>query len=247
MEEDMEETISLKEIFQTIKKRVWMIIVITMLFTMISGVISYFFLTPIYKASAQILVNQSTSEQTGLDINQVRTNVEMINSYRVIITSPRILDQVEKELKLEESIEGISVNSEQNSQIFTVSVENADPALAVNIANTIANTFVKEIPGLMNIDNVQVFYPAELPESPSPIKPNPVLNMAIAFVVGLMVGVGIAFLMDYLDNTIKSEQDIEKIMRLPVIGAIGQMSDEDIKTARSRNVSSRLGSETIGS
>jgi capsular polysaccharide biosynthesis protein len=172
----------------------------------------------------------------------------MINTYRVIIENPKILDQVAKELNLEEPIaETITVNSEQNSQVFNVSVENADPALAVNIANAVANTFVKEIPGLMNVDNVQVLSPAELPESPSPIKPNPVLNMAIGFVVGLMVGVGLAFLLEYLDNTIKTEQDIEKIMSLPVIGAIALMSEEETKTARSRNVSSRLGSESIGS
>jgi capsular polysaccharide biosynthesis protein len=250
MEGIMEETISLKEIFQTLKKRVWMIVMITAIATMVSGVVSYFMLTPIYQSSTQILVNQSNTEQQGYDINQVRTNVEMINTYRVIIKSPRVLEKVVDKLELEQSVgsltESVTVNSEQNSQVFTVAVENADPALAVNIANTVAETFQTEIVNIMNVDNVSILSKAELPEQPSPVKPNPALNMAIALVVGLMTGVGLAFLLEYLDNTVKTEEDIEKLVGLPVIGIIAEMSEEDTRIPRARAAKQRLGSENVG-
>ena len=81
------------------------------------------------------------------------------------------------------------------------------------------------------IDNIHILSPAELPENPVPIKPQPVLNMAIAFVVGLMLSVGIAFLLEYLDNTVKSEQDIEKLLGLPVLGAISEIDPNEERKA----------------
>ena len=111
----------------------------------------------------------------------------------------------------------MSVAQEGKSQVVRITVDNNDPAQAVIIANEIAKVFQREISKLMRIDNIHILSPAELPENPVPIKPQPVLNMAIAFVVGLMASVGVAFLLEYLDNTIKSEQDIEKLLELPVL------------------------------
>ena len=84
---------------------------------------------------------------------------------------------------------------------------------------------------------------AELLENPVPIKPNPELNMAIAFVVGLMTAVGLAFLLEYLDQSIRTEQDIEQYLGLPVIGAIAYM-DENDSAVNSR--SKRIGGDNDG-
>ncbi|MGP4079210.1 YveK family protein [Pseudalkalibacillus sp. R45] len=234
----MEETISLKEIFLTLQKRLKLILLITLVATAISGLVSYFLLTPIYQSSSQILVNQTNTEQQSFDINQVRTNVEMINTYRVIIKSPAILEQVINELDLDMSVSqltnSITVNSEQNSQVFSISVEHPDPFTAVNIVNTIGDTFQKEIPQIMNVDNVSILSKAEVPENPSPVNPKPLLNMAIALVVGLMAGVGLAFLLEYLDNTIKTEQDIESLLDMPVIGVVPEMNEEQFHQAKGR-------------
>ena len=97
----MEETISLKEIFEVLKKRLALILLITLLATATSGVVSYFFLTPIYETSTQILVNQKSDSENGIDYNQVNTDVALINTYSVIIKSPTILDDVKEELSLD--------------------------------------------------------------------------------------------------------------------------------------------------
>jgi capsular polysaccharide biosynthesis protein len=98
----MEETISLKELLETLKKRLLLIVSITVIAAIISGVVSYFVLTPIYQASTQILVNQKeTKDQSLYNSNQVQTNLQLINTYNVIITSPAILDSVSKELDLD--------------------------------------------------------------------------------------------------------------------------------------------------
>ncbi|WP_099354703.1 YveK family protein [Fredinandcohnia onubensis] len=223
----MEETISLKEIFQTIRKRLWLITIITAVIVATVGVVSFFFLTPIYQSSTQILVNQKASEQQYLNQNDIRTNIELINTYNVIIKSPAILDIVKEKLELNESLSNlITVGSENESQVVKVTVQHTDPQIAVNIANTTANVFKEEIVKIMNVDNVSILSPAELPENPVPVKPNPMLNMAIGLVVGLMAGVGLAFLLEYLDNTVKTEQDIERLLELPVLGAIAEIDLE---------------------
>jgi capsular polysaccharide biosynthesis protein len=93
--------------------------------------------------------------------------------------------------------------------------------------------FQQQVPILMNVDNVQILTEAKMSANPQPVSPNKTLNMAIAFVLGAMVGVGLAFLLEYLDNTIKNEQDVEKHLELPVLGVISQMSDEAVRTQSS--------------
>lgn len=220
----MEETISLKELFQTLKKRIALIISLTLIAMIISGVVSYFVLTPEYKSSTQILVNQAKDSESIYSQNEVQTNIQLINTYSVIIKSAAILNNVRNDLKLDMSVaelnNKITVESAQNSQVMTVSVTDSDPALALEIANKTAEVFEKQIKKLMKVDNVSILPLADDQENQSPVSPNPPLNIAIAAVVGLMVGVGLAFLLEYLDNTVKTEQDIEKLLELPVLGAI---------------------------
>ncbi|MGM0804988.1 MAG: YveK family protein [Bacillota bacterium] len=248
----MEETISLKDIALTLRKRLKLIIVMAVIAVIASGIISYFVLTPVYQASTQMLVNQKSSEQSTLDPNQIRSNIDMINTYKQVIQSPAILDIVVENLDLQQStdalISKISVNSEQNSQVFSLTIQDEDPAQAVKLANAISDTFSKEVPSIMKVDNVKILAPAVLKDNPSPIKPKPLLNIAIALVVGLMAGVGIAFLLEYLDNTIKTEEDIQKVLGLPVLGSIPKMSIEDEKKPmKSKAASKQMGSETLES
>lgn len=239
----MEETISLKEIIAVLKKRAKMIALITLIAAAASSVVTFFVLTPIYQASTQILVNQAKSDQPYVDVNQVRSNIELINTYNVIIKSPTILDKVIEELSLDSTYEQlnqqVSVNSAQNSQVIEITVQDPEPIKAADIANTIATVFQSEILEIMNVDNVSILSVAEVADKPSPVKPNPTLNIAIAIVIGLMIGVGLAFLYEYLDNTIKTEQDIEKYLGLPVLGTIATIEVEEMpatRSSRSRSV-----------
>lgn len=241
----MEETISLKELLGTLKKRLWLILAITIMATLVSGIISYFFLTPIYQASTQILINQKKSEQTIFDPNEVRTNLQLINTYNVIIKSPAILDLVIDELDLNMTTQqlngSITVGSEKESQVVNISVQNADKDLAVDIANTTAQVFKREIVKIMNVDNVSILAQANEVQTQSPIKPKPPLNIAIALVVGLMAGVGLSFLLEYFDNTVKDAQDIERTLELPVLGVISVIDDKQMAAIREKKEQQRRG------
>ncbi|WP_066248468.1 YveK family protein [Neobacillus drentensis] len=239
----MEETISLKELLETLKKRLLLIVSITVIAAIISGVVSYYFLTPIYQASTQILVNQKKDAQSLYNSNEVQTNLQLINTYNVIITSPAILDIVSKELDLSMTAaqlkEKITVGSEKDSQVVNLSVQDPDATVAAQIANKTAEVFKKEIANIMNVDNVSILAKADVSENPTPIKPRPLLNVAIAIVVGLMAGVGLAFLLEYFNSTIKNEQDVEKILGLPILGVIATIDDQKLEESIARRAAKK--------
>ncbi len=236
----MEETISLKELYETLRKRIWLIISITVLATLISGIISYFVITPIYSASTQLLVNQEKTDQPIYNSTEIQTNLQLINTYNVIMKSPAILDLVKRDLDLKMSVDQlnskITVGSEKDSQVVSVTVQDADPYVARDIANSVATTFQNKISDIMKVDNVSILAKADVKANQAPIKPNKLLNMAIALVVGLMIGVGISFLLEYLDNTLKTEQDIEKLLELPVLGSISTMDSEKKKVKNTKQL-----------
>lgn len=247
----MEETISLKELFHIFKKRLAMILVIAFGVAMVSAIISFFIMTPIYESSTQILVNQKKQEGAAIQFNEVQTNIQLTNTYKVIIKSPVILDQVKEKLHLEETTQKlnkkIEVANEKDSQVVVVTVQDKNPKVARNIANTTAEVFQSEVAKIMSVDNVTVLSKAEVAEKQAPIKPRPVLNVAIAFVVGLMAAVGLAFLLEYLDNTVKKEEDVENLLGLPVLGIVARM-DEETTNVKSHAPSSRkVRGQTIGS
>ncbi|OZU88248.1 capsular biosynthesis protein [Virgibacillus indicus] len=230
----MEETISLKEIFGVVKKRLLLIIAFVLGAALIAAVISYFVLTPTYQSSSQFIVNQGQQDpNVQYNVNDIRSNVEIINTYNVIIKSPAILDEVVEELNLPYSAgalsEKLQVSSEESSQVVSVTATDEHPQMAVDIANTTVGIFQDKIPDIMNVDNVSVLTEAQLSENPAPVAPNPILNIAIAVVLGAMVGVGIAFLLEYLDNTVTTEEDIENKLGLPVLGVISHINDSDVR------------------
>ncbi|QHT48032.1 capsular biosynthesis protein [Bacillus sp. SB49] len=250
----MEETISLKEIFEVIKKRIWLIIALAVGAAVLSAAYTIFLVTPTYESSSQFIVNQSQEQKANAayDINEIRTNVELINTYNVIIESPRILDRVAEELNLDLSAEALSskitVANAAESQVVNVTATDANALMAADIANTTVEIFKEEVPTLMNgVDNIQVLTEASVGADPAPVSPNTTLNIAIALVVGLMLGVGIAFLLEYLDNTVKSEQDIDDILDLPVLGVVTTISPSDMVQGRSNKKQLReVRGESVG-
>ncbi|WP_035001736.1 YveK family protein [Bhargavaea cecembensis] len=228
----MEETISLQDLFRTLKKRLALILTCIILATTVAGVVSFMLMTPVYQAKTQILVNQTSAETEQFTSQDIQTNLQLINTYNVIIKSPAILDLVIERLDLDltasQLTQKIAVESAQNSQVVTVTVQDPDPYRATDIANTTAQVFEEEVPNLMSVDNVNILSPAITSDNPQPVDPNPVLNMAIGAVIGLMLGVGIAFLLEYLDTTIKSEQDVEDVLGMPILGLVSPIPDSEV-------------------
>jgi capsular polysaccharide biosynthesis protein len=124
----------------------------------------------------------------------------------------------------------IDVTAPDQSQVIDVKVVAPSQELAVRIANALATEFQHRAQALMNVENVQIVDPAVVHPDAKPVKPNKKLNIALALVLGLMVSVGLAFLLEYLDNRIRTEEDVERYLGLPVLGVIAEYTpDGEVK------------------
>ena len=219
----MEETIDLREYFEIIKKRFWIIALITTIAIVVSGAISFFVLTPVYEAKSTLIVNTEKNEETQMITgDQFNVTQKLAVTYGEIIKSRSVLEDVIKNLKLDDDYEdlvnNITVSPVKDTQIISISVQDTNKEKARDIANEIPKVFTKEAKRITKANDIQVIDKAILPQNP--IKPNKMMNMAIAAVLGAMIGLFVVFLIEYLDNKLKTPQDIEKYLGLSVLGVV---------------------------
>ncbi|MDE4086029.1 Wzz/FepE/Etk N-terminal domain-containing protein [Planococcus maritimus] len=239
----MESTFNMKEFFKNLKKRLPLIIAMTVAFVAIAAAVSYLWMKPVYQASTQILVNKAPANAQEFSMQDIDTNLQLISTYNVIIKSPAILTEVINELGLNEAVqslnERIEVSSIEDSQVVTLEVEDGSMQQAVLIANTTAKVFEQEIRNLMRVDNVSILAPATMPASPEPVKPDPLFNMAIGAIIGFMLGTGLAIVLDQLNTTVRTEEDIDELLGLQVLGVVSPVGDLD-RTDKSSKHTDRM-------
>ncbi|WP_454193081.1 YveK family protein [Paenibacillus sp. Marseille-Q7038] len=225
----------LKQYFRVLQKKWWLIVAIVIIAITASGIKSYLFTTPIYAANAKLIVNQSSDEGGAtLNASTIQTSIVLINTYKEIIKSSAIMNKVVEEYpNLGESAwelsAKISVTSANNSQVMNLVYEDTSYAKAAEIVNVVSAVFKEQIPRIMNVDNITILSEADATASPTPINFNPVMNILISFVVSLMLAVGFVFLLDYLDDTLKTEADITEILEAPILAVVGNLSKTDMK------------------
>lgn len=220
--ENTEYEIDLREIFGMLRKRWLMIASITLSAAILAGVLSFFVLKPQYEASTTMMVNYKQDQDMLMNFNELQMSQKLATTYSQIIKSERIADAVIEKLELDLSAEElnkkISVSQVESTEILKITVKGSDAELAALIANTEADIFKQQINEMMKVDNVSTIDVAKVPENP--VAPNKVMNIAIATVLGMMVSVGLVFVLEFLDRTYKTPTDIERHLGLPILGAI---------------------------
>lgn len=224
----MENELDLRELLHIVQKRIWIILLITILATTISAILSFFILSPVYQANTTLYVGKEINVEGNLNYQDVLLGGQLVKDYRELAKSRLVTTIVAAQLSRNDITAGqissmLTVNSKNDTRIFEISVQNTDPVLASEIANRTAQVFKEKAIELLHEQNVQVIDVAVTPTSP--IKPNKLMNVAIAMMLGLMLGLGVAFLIEFLDNTIKSVEDVQKHLGLPVIGSIPKFDD----------------------
>ena len=227
----MEEEISLVELFSILRKHIRIIILTTVFSTLIAFIYTFFVATPKYQSSTEILVSHSTdSTTTSVTQQDINTSIQLINTYSDIIRNDVILDPVIEDLNLSSSTsqlrDNITVQTQNNSQVFSIQVENENPYLASEIANTTAGFFQEKIFEIMNVDNVTIISRAT--PNVNQVAPNNMLNMVIGILLGGMLGIGIVFIYELTDNTVKSVEYIEKTTGWNNLGEVNIFSKNDL-------------------
>ena len=234
------EELDLKELFFMFWNKKLEIILITLMFVAVGIGYSYIFVKPEYTSTTSLVLAQSSSSgQTGdgaISATDLTMNSKLVSTYSELIKRKAILGQVCENLNIPESniqeLRGkIKVNSAKNTEIIEISVTNKDPNKAAAIANEIAKVFGEKIVEIYNISNVYLLDRAEANAVPSNI--NHMKDVVIFAFIGLVIAAVYVLIANMLDNTIKTEQDVEATTELLVLSSIPNY-DVEIKSKRVR-------------
>ncbi|PWV93821.1 capsular polysaccharide biosynthesis protein [Paenibacillus cellulosilyticus] len=238
----------LKQYMRVIRKRLLLISSIVVIVSALVGVKGFMFTQDVYQSTAKLIVSQSfkVNGTEIMDWSNVQTNLLLISSYKEIIYSSAILNKVVTEFpELNETPANIAsklvISSANDSQVMNISAVDTTYKHAAEIVNAVSKVFKEEIPKIMKVDNVTILSEADSNAIASPINSSPIVSVLLAFIVSLMLAVGLVFLLDYLDDTIKSEEDVNSVLDLPMLSYISRISRSELKTRKSRGVQQKAG------
>ncbi len=236
METKKSKEIEVKKIFDTLKKRLWVILLITFISTTAGAIHSYYFQpTPIYESSARIIIREDSG---------------FMNTLKVFIKEPPVMEAVIEELQLNRSPEALStqiqVQDVEGSQIVRIIVHDTNPENAVQIANTTASIYKAVVADTLNFTEVDSLSEAVASDNEQPINPTSNRSIKITFIMGIIVGIGYVFLLDSLDNRLRSQREIEKLLQVPVLGSVSKINKKTIVKNKNKKESPSFRGETIG-
>lgn len=236
--------LSVADLLGVIRKRLWVILLVTVV---LMGVAVGFSLAqkPMYEASIKILVGQQrgTDEYvSAYDLEQLtQTIAEGVNSRPV---SEGVIRQLGLHTTPEDLLDNLRVEQIGETQFIQASYRDASPKMAQRVANSVGRVFserISEVSPSANSITATVWEQAVVPDTP--VSPNPLRNGLMALVLGLMLGVGLAFLLEHLDDSWRSSQEVEQISGVPTFGAIPAFKISQGKKGAYRDgqISSRRG------
>lgn len=226
----MEEEISLVEIGQILLKRWKLLFFLPILALILAYGISAYIITPQYVSSATLIVMPFTEELEGGGVvrHDIESTRQVVQSTKQLTLSMESMQQIIVELNLPYTPNTLRGKIDINvGDVTEVQVTDPNPQRAYEICTEVTAVLMEYITEAARLQNVQLLNPAQVPASPD--SPRIALNMAIAYVLGLMISVALAFLFEHLDNTIKTPDDVQKYVGLPVLGVIPEFDEEDIR------------------
>lgn len=228
-----------------IRKRLWQIILFVAIACITTFYVSKNYTKPIYSASGQMIVNQMGSTVETNNLNDLTVSLNLIQSYRGIIESPRIMNQVvqnhpEFGLSATELADKLNISASDKSQIIKLTVEDGNYKQAAGIVNAVSQTFIRNVPLIMNLDNVQVLSPADPEAAVEPINGSMAMNLVLSFALSLMVAVGLVLVLENTNPTLRTEQEAELDIGLPLIAVIPVIPRKELGK-RSSTLNRKLG------
>lgn len=221
---DGDVSLNLRDLLHVLKKRSKFILAVTIGSTIISGALTFSLIKPTYEAKTTIVIGKTDGGQddkSQYNYNDIMMFQKLVKTYSQIGKSQAVAESASAKLgdiSAEQIQKVLIVTPQADTQIVELKVENNNPEKAYLMMNAVSNSFIQESKRIYPKGNVQVMDAAKIPQKP--IKPNKLINIFAAFVIGLMASVGISFALEYMDSTIKTEDDINKYLGLPVIGIV---------------------------
>lgn len=223
-----EQEIDLLELGKQILKHSLLILILAILAGAVAFGLSKYVISPKYEANTSMIVSSSkqnvdqNNPQADVELSQINANRALVSTYSEIVKSRGIADKVIANLNLdmdyEEFSNKVSIEPVKDTQIISVKVVDTIAQRAADIANETSMIFKDSITQIMNVDNVQILDKATLPEAPS--SPKVMRNTAIGAMLGFILGIGIALIMELSNTRVKTSEEVTEAFDIAVLGLI---------------------------
>ena len=226
----MKENINIQELLDTLKKRWKLILICTLTATLLSAIGTFFLIKPQYETSTKVFIGkeETKAKVKDYDNNEVIMYQKLLKTYSEVIKTKDLAKTAIKDsnvdIKPEELLSNLTIVPLADTQILQIKFKSEMPNDAKKIVSSITEQFIELSSELVPNGNIQILEDVQFPKNP--VSPNKKMNIAIAVLLGLMVGVGLAFLLEFLDDTFKSKDQMERELEIAVIGVIPNI-DED--------------------
>lgn len=225
--------LDLRLLLLALMRKLWLIVLCAVIIGAAAFGYTKYFVTPMYRASVTIYVNNNRLNVEGntatLTTSDLSVAQRLVSTYVITLKSDRVLNKVAQELDVEMSasqIRGmISAEAVDNTEVFNVTITNADPALAAQIANAVAKVAPDEISEIVVGSSTKIIDYATVPKAPS--SPNVMRNTALGAVIGIVLAAVIAILQELLDVRVREEQDVTRLSEAPILGRIPDFALDD--------------------
>ncbi len=225
----MEAAIDLYELFLNVKKHILKIIAVVIAFAIIAMIYTNYFVKPLYKSTSKIYIRANS--QTIISVSDIQIGSALAYDYEEMIKSRPVQEQVIKNLGLNMSygalLSRVTVNNPEKTRMVTITITYEDPVVAMKIANEMAEISKKEIASIMNIDEPAIVETAI--EAKNPSSPNMTKNVAMAMMLAFILSVGVILVLQMLDNTVYTPEDVEKYIGLNTLAVVPDSSNSNKK------------------
>jgi len=222
--------IDLWEIISLLFSRFWIILGALMIAAIGAFFVSQFMITPTYKSTTQIAV---LSRQSGdnVTLSDMQLSGQLTRDYVVLIKSRFVLEQVIEKLGLSDNYNELSsqiaVTTQSDSRIVSITVTDTIPIRARDIADAVRDASSEHIRNVMNVEAVNIAEFANLPTTKS--APNVTLYTLIGGLAGALLAVAVILFRFFLDDSLKTSDDVERYLELSTLAMIPVMEDDKKK------------------
>lgn len=216
--------VKFEDVFKSLKNNLRLILISTLSVTLVSAIITFFFIPPEYEASTKVYIGKErfknvsttyTNEEINMYQRLIKTYSELVKTKDLVRKS---ISNVGQDISVNEALSKLQAISIADTQILQIKYVSDSREEAYDMVYGITEEFMKLSKKLYPKGNVHIIQQPIVPEIP--VGPNKKMNVAIGALLGMMIGLGVTFLKEFINNTYSNKEEVERDLEIPCIGVI---------------------------
>lgn len=224
---DREDNQLIMDLLQTLRQKLALILLITMISALGAWLVSSFFITPKYEASVNMIVNTRAESGGSITNDNISSAKNLVNTYAIIIKSNTVLNRTIERLQLDTKYDNlynrVTVEAINNTQVMKIAVQDPDPEVAKAIVETIAQIAPAVVTEAVEAGSCKVVSMVDVSEKP--VTPDVPKITILAGLLGLLVTAAVVVLNEILHDQIVDDHDVERKLGIPVLGIVPDIEE----------------------